>query len=46
MKKINKNLLKSLEKVVRVTSSYTSTDWPPICSSWLHQPKRPQMKKK
>lgn len=42
MKKLNKHVLKAVERVIRNTTS----EWPPRCAGILHQPKRPVDKKK
>lgn len=41
-KKLNKHVLKAVERVIRSTAS----DWPFPCSGILHQPKRPVDKKR
>ena len=42
MKKINKQVLKAIERVTRGPAC----GWPPFCSGIFHQPKRPVDKKK
>ncbi len=41
MKKINKSVLKFMERVVRYE---VEQRWPPICFGIFHQPKRPKQK--
>lgn len=41
MKKINKHVLKAVERLIRSAAS----EWPFPCSGILHQPKRPVRKK-
>ncbi|MCY6958483.1 AgrD family cyclic lactone autoinducer peptide [Clostridium brassicae] len=42
MKKVNKYLLKIVERITRVEVDKNSRTWPPFCSGIYHQPKRPQ----
>ncbi|MHC6181032.1 cyclic lactone autoinducer peptide [Clostridium sp. JNZ X4-2] len=42
MKKINKNLLKIVERITRIEVQKNSDEWPPFCSGIYHQPKRPK----
>lgn len=45
MKKINKNVLKVMERVVRHEIEQKNIPWPPICFGIFHQPKRPMKAK-
>lgn len=44
MKKLNKNLLKLVERAVRNEVTKNSYNWPPHCNGLFHQPMRPQKK--
>lgn len=46
MKKINKKVLKAVERVTRQEVVRGIDDWPPFCLGIFHQPKRPDGLKK
>jgi cyclic lactone autoinducer peptide len=46
MKKINKKLLKGLERVMRNEAIHGIDGYPPLCLGIWHQPKRPSNQKK
>ena len=41
-----KEVLKLVERVARVKVEENSFRWPPFCTGFLHQPKRPKVVKK
>jgi len=41
---VKSNLLKAVGKVVKAKAGVNETMWPPICSGFLYQPKRPSKK--
>ena len=46
MKKVNKKVLKVVERVMRKEAVYGIDGFPPACLGIWHQPKRPNIKKK
>ena len=44
MKSIKKRVLKAIGKVAEIEANINAKDWPPICSFYMHQPKRPNKK--
>ena len=46
MKKVNKKVLKVVERVMRNEAVYGINGLPPVCLGILHQPKRPISQKK
>ena len=44
MKKIRKEALKLVEKVVKAEVDIDVYSWPPHCAGIFHQPKRPEIK--
>ena len=45
MKKVNKKVLKVVERVMRKEAVYGIDGFPPACLGIWHQPKRPNIKK-
>ena len=45
MKKVNKKILKVVERVVRHEVEQKRKTWPPFCTGIFHQPKRPVSQK-
>ncbi|MCD7837232.1 MAG: cyclic lactone autoinducer peptide [Lachnospiraceae bacterium] len=45
-KKIDKKVLKAVERVARNEVIRNMSGWPPLCGGLLHQPMRPQKKQK
>ena len=47
MKKTNKfedKIMKKLAEKIEKDTKAEVSDWPPICTYYLHQPKRPEIK--
>lgn len=42
MKKINYTLLKATKNIISLSVNKEQQNWPPICTTLLHQPKRPK----
>lgn len=43
-KEVNKHVLKAVKKITEVEVKRSGRRWPPYCTGFLHQPKRPEQK--
>ncbi len=41
---VKQTILKAIGKVAEVEANLVFSEWPPACSGFIHQPKRPQKK--